>query len=122
MPRFVILRHVTPPSFPRPTHYDFMLEADGVMKTWAMPVEPIPGILQIIEQIHDHRLDYFDFEGEIAGGKGTATRWDRGDYATVRQSEDEWCVQLVGGALQARVTLRRQNDDPRRWEFRIEPA
>lgn len=117
MPRFVILFHATPPDFPRPSHYDFMLEADGVMKTWALPVEPVPGVLQIAEQIHDHRLDYFEFEGEIAGNKGTARRWDRGDYATIRQSHDEWCVQLVGGALCSLVTLRRLSHDPQRWEF-----
>lgn len=120
MPRFVVLLHVTPPGFARPTHYDFMLERDGIMRTWVLPIEPLPGVLQIAQQIHDHRLDYFDFEGEIAGNKGHATRWDRGDYATLSESETELVVQLAGGALSGIVKLTRLHDTSPQWEFRLQ--
>src|SRR5882724_3306447 len=65
MPRFVILRHETPPGFARPAHWDFMLECGGVLRTWEMA---------------DHRLAYLEYEGEVPGGRGTVSRWDEGRY------------------------------------------
>lgn len=119
MPRFVILHHTTPPGYPRPSHYDFMLEVDGVMKTWSLPAEPLVGVSQMAEQIHDHRLDYFDYEGPVSENRGDVRRWDRGKYVLVSQSENEWVVQLIGGSLKGVAKLQRSGHDPREWEVRI---
>ena len=77
MPRFVILRH----DHPRGVHFDFMLEAGGVLKTWALPEPPRPGVEMECEALGDHRLAYLDYEGPISGDRGSVVRWDRGEYA-----------------------------------------
>ena len=83
MPRFVILHHETPPGYHRPPHWDFMLEADGVLRTWALPEKPAPGRALTVEAIADHRLSYLEYEGEVSGDRGRVARWDWGTYETV---------------------------------------
>jgi hypothetical protein len=80
MPRFVVLRHVTPPGHDRPTHGDFMLECGGALRTWALAEPPSPGRTIAAEELPDHRLAYLDYEGEVSGGRGSVTRWDAGTY------------------------------------------
>ena len=92
MPRFVILRH----DSPRGEHFDFMLEAGDVLKTWALPRPPEIGVEMDCEALADHRLAYLDYEGPISGQRGSVTRWDCGTYTLERQSDAEWTVNLVG--------------------------
>jgi hypothetical protein len=113
MPRFVILRH----DSPRGEHFDFMLEAGGVLKTWALPHAPEAGVEMDCEALADHRLVYLDYEGPLSGGRGAVTRWDCGTYTIENQGDQEWAVMLAGGKLAGRAMLRCSADNPQRWRF-----
>jgi hypothetical protein len=75
MPRFVILEHDHPEL-----HWDLMLEAGGVLRTWRLAQPPTAGAAIKAVALGDHRLHYLDYEGPVSGGRGTVTRWDRGTY------------------------------------------
>jgi len=99
MPRFVIQKHHA-----TRLHYDFRLEMDGVLKSWAVPKEPTADtkVRRLAIEVEDHNLDYMDFQGEIPEGQygaGTVEVWDRGEYELLERSEGFIRFRLAGDRM-----------------------
>lgn len=97
-------------------HWDFRLEIEGVLKSWAIPKGPpeASGIRRLAIQTEDHPVDYLDFEGEIAEGQygaGKVVIWDRGTYDLEKFEPREIVVNLRGTRLQGLYVLVNTKDD-----------
>jgi len=94
----------------RHLHYDFRLERDGVLKSWAVPkgVPETPGPKHLAVAVEDHPLDYATFEGTIPEGEygaGTVSVWDTGTYETKHWDEKKIEVILHGKRLTGHYVL-----------------
>ncbi|MES1247979.1 MAG: DNA polymerase ligase N-terminal domain-containing protein, partial [Actinomycetota bacterium] len=105
-PVFVVQRHDA-----RRLHYDFRLELDGALASWAVPkgVPLEPGQRVLAVHVEDHPLDYASFEGTIPAGNygaGTVELWDTGTFELVERKPDGGLtVHLHGGRLEGLWTL-----------------
>ncbi len=104
---FVVQEHQA-----RRLHYDFRLERDGVLKSWAVP-KGIPentADKRLAVETEDHPIDYAQFEGTIPEGQygaGTVTIWDKGTYETKVWNEKMIEFTLHGKKLTGRYVLVR---------------
>jgi bifunctional non-homologous end joining protein LigD len=117
-PLFVVQRHDA-----RRLHYDFRLERDGALASWAVPkgVPLEPGQQHLAVHVEDHPLDYATFEGEIPKGEygaGTVEIWDTGTYELVEEKRDGGLtVRLHGDRLDGTWALvpAKLSGDPKNW-------
>jgi bifunctional non-homologous end joining protein LigD len=105
--RFVIQEHQA-----RTHHFDFRLEKDGVLKSWAVPkgVPEEPGVKRLAIQVEDHALEYGGFEGTIPAGEygaGTVRIWDCGSYEPHEWTRDKIVFTLHGTRLEGTYSLVR---------------
>jgi bifunctional non-homologous end joining protein LigD len=117
-PIFVVQRHDA-----RRLHYDFRLERDGALASWAVPkgVPLEPGTQHLAVHVEDHPLQYATFEGEIPKGQygaGTVEIWDHGTYEVVEEKPDGGLtVRLHGDRLDGMWTLvpAKLSGDEKNW-------
>jgi bifunctional non-homologous end joining protein LigD len=107
-------------------HYDFRLEMEGVLKSWAVPKGPSldPADKRLAMQVEDHPVSYFDFEGNIPEnnyGAGTVIVWDVGTWSPLSPvavegkyaagTEAEAAAMLAKGDLKFRLNGKRLKGD-----------
>ena len=118
--RFVVQKHEA-----SRLHYDFRLELDGVLKSWAVPKGPSlnPEDKRLAMMVEDHPLEYRDFEGNIPAGNygaGTVMVWDEGTWKEEPESpglsKGELKFILDGGKLQGSwVLVKTHGHDENSW-------
>jgi DNA ligase D-like protein (predicted 3'-phosphoesterase) len=114
MPRFVVQQHDA-----TTLHWDFRLEHEGVLRSWALPKGPSldPAIKRLAVPVEDHSLAYGGFEGNVGmgGGSGAVIQWDRGDYELIdgTPDDDHFTFRLHGEKLEGAFALTKWDD--RKW-------
>lgn len=124
--RFVIQKHAA-----SHLHYDFRLEMEGVLKSWAVPKGPPldPDVKRLAMPVEDHPIAYLDFEGIIPKGQyggGTVMVWDIGTYNLIEGNVHKGFLKfyLSGKKLKGEWVLTRGRDDKGgrpKW-FLIQPG
>lgn len=118
--RFVVQEHKA-----TRLHYDFRLEVNGVLKSWAVPKGPSmnPADKRLAIMVPDHELSYIDFEGIIPEGSygaGPVVVWDAGEFTpldtedpSAALAEGRLSFELKGGKLKGSFALARMKGLPR---------
>jgi bifunctional non-homologous end joining protein LigD len=108
---FVIQEHHA-----RRLHYDFRLERDGVLVSWAVPknLPETTSVNHLAVHTEDHPLEYGSFEGNIPKGEygaGKVVIWDSGTYETEKFRDDEVIINLHGSRISGRYALIQTKGD-----------
>ena len=117
-PRFVVQQHSA-----RNLHWDFRLEMDGVLKSWAVPKQPPrrKNLKRLAIQVPDHPLSYAKFEGTIEEGygKGTVKIWDNGTYKLLKKDKEKIEIENKGKKLKGKYVLvnAKLGKDKKNWLF-----
>lgn len=113
--RFVVQKHAA-----SHLHYDFRLEMEGVLKSWAVPKGPplVPGVQRLAMPTEDHPIAYLSFEGTIPKGQyggGTVMVWDIGTYNLIEGNVHKGYLKfhLAGKKLKGEWILTRGQNDER---------
>lgn len=103
-------------------HYDFRLEMDGILKSWAIPKGPSldPAIKRLAIMVDDHPLEYASFEGHIPEGEygaGDVIIWDKGSYKLLKGSLKEGKLEfyLLGKKLKGAFVLLKLRGKEKEW-------
>ena len=111
-------------------HYDFRLELDGVLKSWAVPKGPSldPSVKRLAMHVEDHPVEYGSFEGIIPQGEyggGTVMLWDRGTWEPIGDAREGYRKgrlkftlhgeKLRGGWMLVRTSRTGSNGEQRQW-------
>ena len=104
-PRFVVQEHHA-----SHLHWDFRLELEGVLKSWAVPKEPPveEGVRRLAVQVEDHPLSYINFEGTIPEGSygaGTVKIWDSGKFEIESRKDEKIVFVLHGKKMNGKYVL-----------------
>jgi bifunctional non-homologous end joining protein LigD len=117
MPEFVIHEHHA-----KHLHFDFRLEMQGVLKSWAIPKGPSmnPAEKRLAIIVEDHSLDYGSFEGIIPEGQYGAGRvviWDKGTYRLIEGSIESGKIEIMlkGKKLKGIFILARMKGKDKEW-------
>lgn len=115
MPIFVVHRHSA-----THLHWDFRLEIDGKLKSWAVPKEPPvkPGLKRLAIQVEDHPLSYANFEGKIPEGQygaGKVEIWDSGKFGLLSEKDNKLVFELDGRKMKGEYILLRFSDEKKNW-------
>jgi bifunctional non-homologous end joining protein LigD len=118
--RFVVQQHAA-----RRTHYDFRLEFEGVLKSWAVPKGPSPNPAdkRLAVHVEDHPVDYVNFEGVIPPdnyGAGAVIVWDRGQWIALNDiaagfDKGKLLFELRGHKLRGKWTLVKTKRGKNEW-------
>jgi len=116
-PLYVIQRHSA-----THLHHDLRLEMDGVLKSWAIPKDPLltlEGKKILAVSVDDHPLSYSTFEGVIPEGQygaGTVKIWDKGTFELIEKTEKGYVIKINGRKLKGTFVLFKFKP-PNNWLF-----
>lgn len=103
---FVIQKH-----WARNLHYDFRLEVEGVLASWAIPKEPKNSQeKRLAIMVEDHALEYANFSGKISEGSygaGKVEIWDKGNYENLKEKTMKECIKK--GQIEINLKGKRLN-------------
>ncbi len=115
--RFVVQEHHA-----RSLHYDFRLEMNGVLKSWAVPkgVPEEKGVKRLAVQVEDHPVDYINFSGIIPEGEygaGEVKIWDKGKWKLVSGDLKDGSLkfELFGKKLKGEYAIIQLKDNKKNW-------
>jgi len=103
-----------------PTHWDLMLEAGGVLRTYRLDLPPEPALDGLSRpctatRIHDHTLKFLSYQGSVNKGLGSVRIVDSGTYRLLEDSTESFRLDFEGETLRGQFRLAHIEDD--KWQF-----